>query len=112
MAKTIGWLISMSFVISGLFFAQVMTDTGSIEPMILVIFSFGIVFWLSKTTYETSKKVMGSSLGMLILSAAVAKYIVADLLAEWFGIGFYFSWEICMLALGGPVMAYVFKHPD
>jgi hypothetical protein len=112
MAKTIGWLISMAFLIAGLGFAHNMSETGNMEPLGISILCFGIVYWLSRTTYQSSQKVMIGSVAVLVVSGLLANFVVADVIDEYLGwdIGFYLPWVICMLAVGAPVMGYIFKN--
>jgi hypothetical protein len=108
--RFIKWLISVSAFIYGCSFLMMVEDSGEVRPMILVIFCFGIVYWMSKSTYEGSKKLFYVTLAILLSCAAIPFYYNPNLLA--FTVSYYFSWNVWVLIFGLPIMLYLFKNDD
>lgn len=107
--KVFKWFLSMSFFICGIAFLRMTEEMDNIKPMGVAVLCMGVVFWLSKSTYEAEKKIFFVSVAMLILSAAVAKYLAGMVLMQFFGwdLGFYWRWEISLAAVCVPIMIYV-----
>lgn len=109
MSKLFGWLASMSFFIAGIKFAIAYSETSFMPYMGFSILCFGCIFWLSKTTYQNSKRVMTATTAILIGSGLVAKFVLADMAQYYTGLGMYAAWEAVMLLVGVPVMGHIFK---
>lgn len=108
-AKVLKWLVSVSFFVLGVYLLRLAMENDDIRPLILVIFSFGVVFWMSKETYEASKRIFLIGLGIVLIAGVVARFVLWPLLLTMnFMLGYYMTWELCTLAAGIPVMAYVF----
>jgi hypothetical protein len=106
--KLIKWIISVGFLIIGAAFLQKFSDTGSIRPVGIVIMSFGIVFWMSKSTYEAPKKVFLISLGIIIAGAILTHLFTGAFIGAFTGFHYYTSWFLTTAALGVPAMFYTF----
>lgn len=107
--KLLKWLISVSFFIAGIHLLRLTTEGDTIKPLILVIFCFGVVYWMSKATYEASKKIFLIGLGVVLFAGLFARFLVWPyLLSGGIDIGYFMTWDACAVALGFPVMAYVF----
>ena len=107
--KVLKWFVSVSFFILGIYLLRQTTENDDIRPLILVIFSLGVVYWMSKETYEASKKVFLIGLGVVLLAGVAARLLVWPMLMDAdVYIGYYMTWELCALAVGIPVMTYVF----
>jgi hypothetical protein len=96
--------------VAGLGLAHNVSATNDMTSLGVAILCFGIVFWLSKSTYQNSKKVMMYTVAIIAGTGVLAWFFVADLLYYFTGFGFYCAWELCALLIGTPVMAYVFKN--
>ena len=102
------WLISVSCFILGVFSLRWAMEDNTVSPMFMVVFSFGIVYWMSKTTYEASKMLFLAGLGVVLVSGLASRFLVWPYVTLDIGIGYYVTWELCTLALGIPVMGYAF----
>jgi hypothetical protein len=109
MNKLIGWLLSMSFIIAGIAFAKDYSQTGFMPYTGFSILCFGCVFWLSKTTFQNSKRVMTATTVILIGTGLTANFLLADMAQYYVGLGLYPTWAVCMLLVGIPVMHHIFK---
>jgi hypothetical protein len=109
MGKLIGWLLSMSFIIAGIGFAISYSQTNFMPYTGFSILSFGCVFWLSKTTFQNSKRVMSATTIILVGTGLVTHLVLADIVQAYANIGEFLTWEIVMLVVGLPVMRHVFK---
>ena len=106
--KFLKWIISVAFLIIGAAFLQKFSDTGSIRPVGIVIMSFGIVFWMSKSTYEGPKKIFIISLILLGVAWALTHIFTGAFISAFTGLGFYTSWFLTTAAIGTPTMIYTF----
>lgn len=108
-SKFFKWAINISFFILGFYCLTYATEESTIKPLIFVLFSFGMVLWTAKAVYKGSQKVIMATAAVLALAGLAARYGVWGLLlANDIFVGFYPVWELCALALGLPVMIYVF----
>jgi hypothetical protein len=110
--KIIGWGFSISFLITAMGLSKNFSETRSMTSLGVSILCFGVVFWLSKTTYNATKKVMMATTAVLTVTGLATWFVLDDIVEDMFGLGFYYTWEITAVAVGLPVMAYVFKHDD
>ena len=111
--KLLKWLISVSFFIFGIWSLRMTFEGNTIRPLILAIFGLGIVYWMSKATYEASKKIFLIGLGLVLAAGVAARLFVWSLLLDkGYDVGYYLTWEICSFSIGIPVMAYVFWKED
>ena len=110
MFKYLKWFVGIAFFIAGIYFIQLTAKTG-IQPAILAVFCFGMTFWLSKSTYESSKAVMVGSTVTVVGSGFLSRYFLGDFVANTFGLdlNFYVWWLATSFILGIPVMLYAFK---
>ena len=107
--NTLKWLISVSFFILGVFSLRWAMADNTVSPMFVVVFSFGIVYWMSKTTYEASKKLFLTGLGVVLVAGLASRWIVWPYITlDLYGLGYYMTWELCTLVVGIPVMGYLF----
>lgn len=107
--KLLKWLVSISFFIFGIYCLRMTFEDNTIRPVILAIFSLGIVYWFSKATYEASKKIFLTGLVVVLVAGLAARiFIWTVLLALGYEIGYYMTWELCSVAAGVPVMTYAF----
>ncbi len=109
MGKLFGWFLSMSFIITGIGFAIDYSQTSFMPYMGFSILCFGCVFWLSKTTFQNSKRVMTATTVILMGTGLATHLLLADTVQNYTGLGEFPTWEICMLVIGLPVMHHVFK---
>lgn len=100
--KTMKWFFCSSFFVLGVFFFYLSDYNQDPKPIILGLFSFGVVYWLSKSFYELPKKLLLTNFGVLIASAVVAHYVLD------FGLNFFIAWYGWLAIIGIPVMAYTF----
>lgn len=107
--KLLKWLVSISFFIMGIYFLRMAAEDDSIRPVFLVIFSFGVVYWMSKATYEASKKTFLIGLGIVLFMGMVARFLVWPyLLTADIIIDYYMTWELTSVVVGIPIMSYFF----
>jgi len=107
--NTLKWVTSTSFFILGVYCLRLATDEGTIKPIILVIFSFGIVYWMSHSTYEASKKVFLTGLALVLAVGLATRFYIWPLLLSYdWDIGYYMSWGLSTIVLGIPIMGVVF----
>jgi len=99
----------MSFIIAGIGFAITYSQTSWMPYTGFSILCFGCVFWLSKTTFQNSKRVMTATTVILIGTGLLTHFLLADLAQYYAGLGEYSTWGICMVIIGGPIMRHVFK---
>lgn len=108
-SRFLKWVINISFFILGFYCLTTAMEENTIRPMIFVLLCFGVVLWTSKAVYKGSQKVIIVTALVLLVAALAARYAVwGILLANDVFIGFYPVWELCVLALGAPVMTRVF----
>jgi hypothetical protein len=112
MGKIVGWFFSISCLIAGLSFAKNYSETGYMVSLGAAILCFGAIFLLSKATYQATRKVMAATTIILVVTGVLTWLAVGDVAEVFLGLGFYAAWELCVVVLGLPVMAYVFKHDD
>lgn len=103
--KVLKWNISALFLILGLYFIFLVDRGGHIGPLILAIFSFGIVYWLYKTSGFSRQTAAVSAL-VLVASWAAARYLALD--GGIFSMGFYADWIVWNLLLGTPSMTFAY----
>ncbi len=106
--KVVKWNISAFFLILGLYFMLLVEGTGNIQPIILAIFCFGIVYWLFKAKSEMSWQINFASALSLIIAGAAATY--SGVTYGLLGMGFYPAWIGWTFLLGTPIMAYTYKN--
>ena len=102
------WLVSISAFIYGCSFLMMIEGSGHIGPLILAIFCFGIVYWMSSNTYEGSKKIFFATAAIIVGTGFIPMYFNPPVMI--FEIGYYFSWNIWAAAIGFPVMWYLFSN--
>jgi len=116
MGKIIGWFFSITFFITALGFAKNYSDTGNMTALGVSILCFGFIYWLSKTTYQTTRKVMIATSILMVITGLLTKFLLADLVTSFLAAdpesGFYLAWEAAITVLGLPTMIYVFKNDD
>lgn len=105
--KTLKWSVSAFFLILALLFLDMVRTSGNIEPIILAIFSFGIVYWLYRSANEIPWQIGAASLVILTLTAGVALYVPFDHFP--FNVNFYLAWASWTVALGAPVIAILYR---
>ena len=116
MGKIIGWFFSITFFITALGFAKNYSGTGNMTSLGVSILCFGFIYWLSRTTYQTTRKVMIATTALMVITGLLTKLLLADLLTSFINAdpesGFYLAWEMAITILGIPTMIYVFKNDD
>src|SRR6185295_6454208 len=111
-SKLIGWLFSVSFLIAALGLSKNYSDTQNMTSLGTSILCFGFVFWLSKTTYNATKRVMMTTTAILTVTGLATWFALGDLAQDFVGIGPYYTWEVAAVGIGFPIMHYVFKKED
>lgn len=102
--KVLKWDISAFFFILGIYFLALVEQGGHVGPLILALFSFGIVYWQYKKSDKMPWQVALASALVLAASWAAARYISLDY--GVFGFGFYPAWTAWTIFLGTPVIAF------
>lgn len=108
--KFIKWFISVTGFIYGASFLLRAEYTGEVKPVFFAVLCFGIVYWFSKSTYEAPRKVLFYTIGVLVASAAAARYVDLDMML--FQIGYFFSWHLWAFLIAVPVMGYAMSKDD
>jgi hypothetical protein len=111
LVKTFKWMVSVAFFIFGIYCLRIVTDDGDIKPLMLVVISFGMVYWLSKATYEASKKVFLTGFSIMMALGFLTHIFLWDLVAMFIpGIGFYMAWALLTLIIGAPAMVRAYMN--
>lgn len=108
--KLTKWVISISAFIYGSSFLMMIEASGTPKPLIMVVFCYGIVYWLSKSTYESSKKLFYTTLVIVAVAGFIPKFVEIEMF--FFQVSYYLSWNVWALIIGVPVMGYLFKTED
>ena len=110
--KTLRWYISVIFLILGIYGMTALANGDDIRPVALIVVSFGFVFWLSKATYEASKKVFSTGMAILVGCGILSFVLEAYVVSYYVDIGFYRLWGLLAGVIGFPVMARTFAKDD
>lgn len=105
--KVLKWALSAFFLIMGLSFLISVQQTGHPGPIILAIFSFGIVFWLYRSASEVPWQVAIASL--LIFAAAAGAALYIPVYSFPFNINFFLAWAAWSLIIGIPAIALAYR---
>ncbi len=111
MIKYLKWYIGIAFFIAGIYFIQLTAHIG-IKPAILAIFCFGMTFWLSKSTYESSKPIMIGSTVTVVGAGFLSRYFLVFHAPLGLDLNFYVWWLASAFLTGIPVMGYAFKKSE
>jgi hypothetical protein len=112
LSKVLGWFFGMICLIAGFGFAKDYSVTGNMAALGVSILCFGCVFWLSKVTYATSKRVMTATTAIMVVTGLLSWFVLGDLAEFYIGINVYITWAACVLVIGLPIMIQVFKKED
>ena len=99
--KTMRWFICCVFFIIGVYCIDRSNNTGSVNPIIFSVFSFGMVYILSKSFYELPRKLLVVNVAVMIGTAIAATFLS-------YGYGFFVEWTFWSLVIGAPIMATAF----
>ena len=111
LVKTFKWIVSVAFFIFGIFCLRIVTDEGDIKPLMLVVISFGMVYWLSKATYEASKKVFLTGFSIMMALGLLTHLFLWDIVSVFIpGIGFYTTWGLLTIVIGTPAMVRAYMN--
>ena len=110
--KFIKWFISISAFIVGVFFLQMASETGEIFHTGLGIFSLGLVYIMSKSTFDAPKKILMGTAFVMLIAGIAAHLFFSYYTYVYLGGDFFLAWWLCTLALGLPVMSYIFYTTD
>lgn len=104
--KILKWVISIFFLILGMSFLAMVENSGNPGPLILAVFSFGVVYWLYKSVNEIPKQVALTTLAILLITAGCAYFVVINSFP--FNMGFYTAWSAWAIMLGVPIITLTY----
>jgi len=110
--KILRWLISVIALILGVYFMNMASIMETIKPLAGAMLCFAIVFWMSKVTYEASKRVFFTTVGLLVISGMLSYFFLQGYLLHYINIGFYMTWALAITIMGIPAMVYTYKKDD
>lgn len=104
--KVIKWCVSAFFLIWGVGFLVMVKQLDHIGPLILAMFSFGIVYWQYKSRNEIPREVAIASLAVVALAGAASWFLFID--AFPFNQSFFAAWSAWTLLIGIPVIGWTY----
>lgn len=108
--KVLKWMLSVFFLILGVSFLYRVHENGHPGPLILAVFSFGLVYWQYKSVKDIPKQVAIAT-ALVMVAGGIAGYYVP--LNEFpFNFGFFIDWAACSLIAGTPVIAWAYNKYD
>lgn len=108
--KILKWYTSAFFLIWGLGFLVMVKQHDHVGPLILAMFSFGIVYWQFKSRSDLSRQVIIASIMVLLAAAGASYYAYLDTFP--FNQGFFAAWAAWTLLLGTPVIGWTYWKYD
>ena len=104
--KSLKWLIAAGLFIIGIVCLVYVRDHHTVKPMIISIFSFGLVFIMYKTN-DLNKPLLFSSISILAGAFLLNVFVAID--HPVFTYNFYLAWWLWCAVIGLPGMSFAYK---
>ena len=101
------WFVAMSFMLAGIFLLMIGRGMEGVPPMLYIaVMCFGVCFWMTNTWLDVRQRIAVIGLGVFVAIGALAYVTFIDFY-------YFLVYELWLLVLGVPAMAFVFhKYAD